>query len=165
MSAAASQRNHQNGLGPRTPRGFVWRCAHCRGALVLCLVGVNGRARSLKRGPMCLSSRRDSKDIWMRIEEDTKAQEAIHSADERTEPDLIPPKRTRAPKRTKSPPSAAIRTQSHPIATIRIQSQSTVPIGTHSNSIAPNRMQLHLPSDVIILQTMYLSSGQCSLSQ
>ena len=159
MSAAASQRNHQNGLGPRTPRGFVWRCAHRRGALVLCLVGVSGRARLLKRGLMCLSSRRDSKDIWMRIEEDTKAQEAIHSADQGTEPGLIPPNRT------KSPPSAAIRTRSHPIATIRIQSLSTVPIGTHSNSIAPNRTQLHLPSDAISLQATYLSSGQCSLSQ
>ena len=104
----------------------------------------------------------------MKIEEDTKAQEALHSADQGTEPGLIPFNGTRAPhqpSRTNSPPTAANRTQSHPIGTISIQSHSTVPIETHSNLIVPNRTQLHLPSKATSLQTMYFSSAQCSLSQ
>lgn len=90
----------------------------------------------------------------MKIEEDSEAQEALHSANQGTEPSLIPFNGIRAPhrpSRTKSPRSAANRTPSHPIATIGILSHSTVIIGTHSIPIAPNQTQLHLPSKAISL--------------
>lgn len=104
----------------------------------------------------------------MRIEEDTKAQEAIHSADEGTEPGFIPPKRTRAPmgpNRPRVQPFAPNLTQLQLFVSNRIQLYPSELKYLVCRLIAPNRMQLHLPTDAISLQTMYLSSGQCSLSQ
>ena len=105
-------------------------------------------------------SRRASKDIWMRTEEASKAQEDIHSADQGTEPDLIPSKSTRTPNQTYRHRMRPFAPLSRPTVTISIQSHSTVPVRTHSNSIAPNLTQLHLSSDARSPQTMYMNSGQ-----
>lgn len=91
----------------------------------------------------------------MRIEEDTKAQEAIY----RNSPgDEAGSYTTQTHQGTQSDHIAPDCSYSHSIlliTTICIQLHSIVPTGTHSNSTASDQTQLHLPVDAISLQTVY----------